>query len=994
MRLLSSFLIYLCFFGSLSLSTFTALSARALNSDKVNIQAKAAWVIERDVSPIESPEDKDVRGGVFYRLIDNQLKVDANGKRATFTRHVEEIVNETGLNDSSQINISFDPEYQDVIFHALTIVRDGQRLDRTKSAKMSLLNRETELKSQIYNGKLTLNILINDLRIGDTIDYSFTRNGTNPVYQNIFSYAKRVTWSTPVHEQHVRVLWGKSKALLIAKRNIDPTINEQSVEGFTEFSLRIDKQVAIDEPSETPDWYDPFGIIYFSETENWRQVVNWASPMYQLKSTAESVQQIADEIGRNNTSQADKIAAALKYTQESIRYVGLEMGLNSHMPTPPEQTINLAYGDCKDKTLLLIAILKAMGIEASPALVNTEITKLVNDLPPRVNAFNHVLVSLTHENKRYWLDPTLNKQDGDLARIYQPNYGYALILESNQDSLTLMDTENSQSSLHITERYIIPKYTPQEVTFDVATLYQGNNARKKQQRILKKGLQEISKDYQGIYPSLESAAEVRLESDEKMGTLSVTEKYRIADLWKEEEHFEADFYPNEIRSAVFKPSQIKRDAPLYFEYPNNIKFDLVLEFQSDSWEFEDADFTEENDFFIFTKTERFANNILKVGYAYQAKVDHIAQNRIEEYLEARGRLLEEAYLGIIKYRINEQSEEVAGDKEADGMVNKVLWSVGVFYTLSLIFIIVAWRIESSKRPDFESAQFYPIDVSKFIILSVFTAGIYFSYWTYRNWKAIKAKEESDIMPIARGIFSVIWFYPLFSKLKADSLNRFETNRVMPTWLAIVFTISFILSSILARYDDGLLGTFQFVFATLLFIPFVQYINLLNIHDRRAQEYNSKWRIRHMLLVLINAPILLLAAIGTSGFLPSDEVVTEDKLLNWDKKFLYRKRVLPPTEEIIYFYSDASLSIRDDGNGFTQNRVFSFWVDENDEFSVQSASFDEVKSIDVEYNEKEEDNSFITITRHDDTDFLLFVSNVNGGDKRFAKKLLATWEQQK
>ena len=150
----------------------------------------------------------------------------------------------------------------------------------------------------------------------------------------------------------------------------------------------------------------------------------------------------------------------------------------------------------------------------------------------------------------------------------------------------------------------------------------------------------------------------------------------------------------------------------------------------------------------------------------------------------------------------------------------------------------------------------------------------------------------------------------------------------------------------------------------------------------------------MLLVLFIAPILILAAIGTSGFLPSDEVVTEDKLMNWDKKFLYRKRVLPPTEEIIYFYSDASLSIRDDGNGFTKNRVFSFWMDENDTFLIQSASFDEVKSIDVEYNEKGGDNSFITITRHDDSDFVLFVSNVNGGDKRFAKKLLDTWEQQK
>jgi transglutaminase-like putative cysteine protease len=1010
LRLLPSFFKFICCFtvlsatltatltATLSFSLLTAFSVNASDSEKVNIQAKAAWVIERDVSPINNADEKDVRGGVFYRLIDNQLKVDANGKRARFTRYVEEIVNETGLTDSSQINISFDPEYQEVIFHSLTIVRDGQRFDRTSSAKMSILNRETELKSQIYNGKLTLNILINDLRIGDTIDYSYTRYGANPVYQNIFSYAKRVSWSTPVHEQHIRVLWGKAKPLLITKRNVDPVINEQSVEGFTEYSLRIDKQVAIDEPSETPDWYDPYGIVYFSETENWQQVIDWAMPMYELTSTADSVKQIADEIMRKNSSKSAQIAAALKYTQESIRYVGLEMGLNSHMPTPPEQTIDLAYGDCKDKTLLLIAILKAMGIEAHPALVNTDITKLVEELPPRVNAFDHVLVTLIHEDKRYWLDPTLNKQEGELAHIYQPNYAYALILDSEQEALTRMETEVDQSSLHITERYIIPKYTPQEVSFDVTTVYKGDEARTKQKRILKDGLQEISKNYevyyQSTFPSLEAVSEMSVANDENKGILTATERYRITDFWEEEEHFEADFYPNEIRSAVFKPSQVKRDAPLEFSYPNNIKFDLILEFKSDSWEFDDADFTEDNDFFVFTKTERFADDILTVSYDYKAKVDHIAQDRIEEYLEARERMRDEAYLGIIKYRINEQSEEAVVDTEDDDLVDKVLWSFGGFYALSLIFIFVAWRIESSKRPDFEGTHFYPINLSKFIILSVFTMGIFPSYWTYRTWKAIKAKEDSDIMPIARGIFTIIWFYPLFNKLKADSIERFERNRVLPTWMAVIFALLLIASTIFSSYDDGLFGTFQFLIVSLLFIPFVQYINRLNIHDTRAQKYNSKWRIRHVLLVIIIAPILILAAVASSGVLPSDEVVSENKLMNWDKKFLYRKRVLPPTEEIIYFYSDASLSIREDGNGFTKNRVFSFWVDENDKFSLQSASFDEVKSIDVEYNEKEEGNSFITITRHDDTDFLLYVSNVNGGDERFAKKLLATWEQQK
>jgi len=123
--------------------------------------------------------------------------------------------------------------------------------------------------------------------------------------------------------------------------------------------------------------------------------------------------------------QLSQIVAALKYAQENIRYVGLEMGSNSHLPTAPEETLKLKYGDCKDKASLLIAILAALEIEAFPALVDTEYTKLLKDRPPAANLFNHVIVSLNYQGKQMWLDPTLINQTGSLTNLYQADYGYA-----------------------------------------------------------------------------------------------------------------------------------------------------------------------------------------------------------------------------------------------------------------------------------------------------------------------------------------------------------------------------------------------------------------------------------------------------------------------------------------------------------------------------------------------------------------------------------------
>jgi transglutaminase-like putative cysteine protease len=47
-----------------------------------------------------------------------------------------------------------------------------------------------------------------------------------------------------------------------------------------------------------------------------------------------------------------------------VRYVGLELGTHSFQPESPHVTLARAYGDCKDKATLLIALLRAVDVDA------------------------------------------------------------------------------------------------------------------------------------------------------------------------------------------------------------------------------------------------------------------------------------------------------------------------------------------------------------------------------------------------------------------------------------------------------------------------------------------------------------------------------------------------------------------------------------------------------------------------------------------------------
>lgn len=963
------------------------------DSKDIHLEPAPAWVIQYDVGSIDDIPTDEVSDGVHYHMVDNQIQVTKSGERTSYSRYVETIINQSGLDSSSQLNLKFDPSYQKIVLHSLYILRDGQRLDRLQSAKKTLLNSESELNQQIYSGSLTLNILMADLQVGDTLDYSYTRYGANPVYRDSFSYRRNLGWSVPLNIQHLRILWGKPNPLFVTPINANPTIIKNELGEFTEYQITIQKPSVVDTASQTPAWHDSYSSIYFSESESWSDVVAWAKPLYQFDIHS-SVKAVSEEIKPQYPAQSAQIAAALKYVQEQIRYVGLEMGLNSHVPTDPKETLILKYGDCKDKASLLIAILAALDIQAFPALVNTEDTKLLKLRPPAANLFNHVIVSLEYQGKQIWLDPTLINQTGSLSNIYQPDYGYALVLKSKENQLTSMLTPSDGSYTHVTEKYYIPKKHEKRVTLSVVTQHSGENLINFLSMLEQDGKNKVADSYeiyyQGDYPSLVSAGEMTVNIDDAQGIVSINEHYEIANYWKEgDEHYEADYYPTDVRDAVFKPDQIKRNSPLEIEFPNNIHNHFELTFESDGWDFEGEEFIEDNDFFLFHKTVSFEAKTLKLQFDYRAKTDHIPAEQIDNYLAARDRVRKEAYYGLIKY-IKSEEKTAVEDEEWFSALQIII----AIYVLGILFIIVSWRLESRDRPEFEGSNFYPMSGLKFLILSIGTMSMYEAYWTYRNWHAIKSKMNTDIMPIARGIFSPIWFYPLFSALRNDSVERFGKNKVMFPLIAVIFAVAYLISYLGSSYSENILFTLSGILTPLLVMPFVLYINAINIKSDAAYKYNSQWNVRQVVALILCLPILTYALAIETPYLPGDSIRTESQMLDGDVKFLYRKQVLPASETIEYFYSDAFLSIRDDGNGFTQQRVFSYWMDDQDGFQLEVASFDQVKNIEVEYAEEKDSNSIITIKRTDSTEFMLFVSTVDGGDKVFFNTLNKLWKKYK
>lgn len=101
----------------------------------------------------------------------------------------------------------------------------------------------------------------------------------------------------------------------------------------------------------------------------------------------------------------EKIRRLYSFLQNYTRYVAIYLDIGGWQPNSCASVFENKYGDCKDLSTLMIAMLAEAGITAYPALMLTRDEGVViRDFPS--NQFNHVLVVAPLENDTIWLECT------------------------------------------------------------------------------------------------------------------------------------------------------------------------------------------------------------------------------------------------------------------------------------------------------------------------------------------------------------------------------------------------------------------------------------------------------------------------------------------------------------------------------------------------------------------------------------------------------------
>lgn len=598
-----------------------------------------AWVVPAEPAASGSIQAGKGGDGVVYRLVDTQI-LAGEGPRVRYRRMVTGALNASGVDTIANIEIPFDPSYQTLTLHVIDVIRRGRRIPKLASARIEVLQREAQLESRIYDGTKTVNVVLDDVRPGDTVDYAYSTSGMNPVFGGLRFGSMTLQYAVPVERIHARLLLPRDARVNLAAHHLDQKPVSSEHDGLRDLVWNMTGVPALTVEKGAPDGYSPYAEVTWSEFADWGAVARWATPLYQVPSALDpALQAQVGRIRQGEPSPVGRMLAALRLVQREVRYLGVEIGPNAHAPNPPAQVFARRFGDCKDKTLLTLTLLHHLGIEAHAALVNTTVRRGVADGLPNPGAFDHVLVRARVGGRTWWLDPTRYTQEADEEHLYQPNYGLALVVAPATRGLTSMGTPSASSSGR-SLRVVFDARAGfgKPVPFTVETTSFGEEAEDLRATLASTNRDELQQRYLNFYandyPHISVAAPLQVRDDKAANRLVTTEHYLIADMASpatDREGQVARFYASDIDALLRDPPVSIRKAPLELAYPRDVSEHAEILLPED-WPIKPDATTVEDPAFRFEQKSRLEGLRLVIDRHFQALTDTVRADDMRRYL--------------------------------------------------------------------------------------------------------------------------------------------------------------------------------------------------------------------------------------------------------------------------------------------------------------------------------------------------------------------------
>lgn len=288
---------------------------------------------------------------------------------------------------------------------AYTIDPKGNKINATVSPPISpfynsqnQLDLYQDIKVQIVKFDALHKGSIVNIRYQVEVDYSDIQG----LVEGIFYLANRI----PILKQKGIIILPKDKPIQFKQINTELKPKKITKDDLDYYIIEHDNADIITSEIYQPTFHELAPKIMFTTFQSWKELNDKLLPTLSTQIKEDKlVKEKAMELTKGIDSTQKKCEAIYNFVTNinHISNVAIPFGLNGYISYPSHEILKLKYADSKDKSILLINLLRAVGVHAKIALTND--SHNFDSEIPLLKGLNRILVAIPNGEQTIFVDP-------------------------------------------------------------------------------------------------------------------------------------------------------------------------------------------------------------------------------------------------------------------------------------------------------------------------------------------------------------------------------------------------------------------------------------------------------------------------------------------------------------------------------------------------------------------------------------------------------------
>lgn len=355
--------------------------------------AQARWATTRDV-------------GSVLQLYALSIRVDADGSSTTEYEQIWRIQSEEGKINGSVKEIEYNAFTDKIeILEAKTINGPTQ-----VPVSASAIEDRDKGEAKDYDALKVKSLVFPQVQVGSVLVFKYRERSTPPPVPNQWSI--HFVYPVGILVEQVKIDVKSERPIVYTA--YDPQEILRVSGGKNSVSVSLRKPIPGQVIGEKDSYFHParFSTFFATTEPDWKKYFQPLVVEYEKILDEDLPRGLHPEVESWKKTQDPRrqIEQVMEFMSRGFRYFGdWRRVRGGFFPRHLSEIEKSRYGDCKDLSTILSAILRRLGFDAHVSLVERGISAWINKPPDpiaNVGMFNHAIVKAEKGGKVWWLDPT------------------------------------------------------------------------------------------------------------------------------------------------------------------------------------------------------------------------------------------------------------------------------------------------------------------------------------------------------------------------------------------------------------------------------------------------------------------------------------------------------------------------------------------------------------------------------------------------------------